>query len=422
MIRHLFTLLWNQRRQNGWLFAELTVVFIALWLLCDTFVARIYTYYQPLGFDIGNCWRLSFGEYVSSSSNDAGNTTGSLTTHQSLFQILERLRGLPEVEDACVAIYSSPYSNGTVRQGLQPVDADSARFAGRQYHMYCVSYDYFHTFRIRDKNGEPIDVRAHPERYNEGMMITPELERDFFGNVAGTGRMVMNGEVQFPVTGVTNSIRMTDFERPEEAMFQLYSDEEFQSSYFSNYTPNQLEVTVRMKRTLSQEQMDEFLATHRELLGAGNLYVIAAAPWTEWRDAKLSDKRQQLTVFALIGLFTLFTVFFGITGTFWLRVEQRRGETGLRMALGSSPRRIAGFFTAEGWLLLTAVLPLSLVVIGNLCYADLPDTSQMDMGTGRFLIACVTALLLLGVMILLGTWLPARRAMKMKPAEALHYE
>ena len=31
-------------------------------------------------------------------------------------------------------------------------------------------------------------------------------------------------------------------------------------------------------------------------------------------------------------------------------------------------------------------------------------------------------LLLMGLIIALGTWLPARRAMKLQPAEALHYE
>ena len=92
-----------------------------------------------------------------------------------------------------------------------------------------------------------------------------------------------------------------------------------------------------------------------------------------------------MTVFSLIAIFTLLNVFFGITGTFWLRIEQRRAETGLRLALGSTHRHIGWLFTSEGWLLLTSVLPLALVVLFNFCYMELPDTNQMDMSAWNFL-------------------------------------
>jgi hypothetical protein len=422
MIRHIFTILWNQRKQNGWLFVELTFVFIALWLLCDTFIARIYTYKQPLGYDIENCWRLSFGNFPPGSSDYVADTTKQLSPNTALLQILERLRRLPEVDDACTAIYASPYSIGYMYQPLLPIEADTAKMGEQSYHCYNIDLHYLNTFRVKDKYGNPIEVTAHPDYYIKGMLITPELEEDFFHGASAKGKLIrnMNGQEQ-EVAGVVNSIRRDDFLRPEKAFYCTYDDATL-ISMERWYSPNQLEVTVRMKQTLSQDQMNEFIAAHSAQLTAGNLYVIQASSWSEWRDSKLFDRFRQLTVFALLGVFTLITVFFGITGTFWLRVEQRRSEIGLRMTLGSTSRRMRGFFTAEGWLLLTAVLPLALVVIINLCVADLPDTTQMDMGGVRFVAGFFITLLLLGGMILIGTYLPARRVLKVEPAEALKYE
>ena len=35
MIRHLITLIWNQRKQNGWIFAELALVLLAVFMITD---------------------------------------------------------------------------------------------------------------------------------------------------------------------------------------------------------------------------------------------------------------------------------------------------------------------------------------------------------------------------------------------------
>ena len=58
MIKHILKIMWNQRRSNGWIFAELLVVAAVLWMMVDTFWVDYRTYHAPLGFDIGNVWRF----------------------------------------------------------------------------------------------------------------------------------------------------------------------------------------------------------------------------------------------------------------------------------------------------------------------------------------------------------------------------
>ena len=51
MIRHLLQLIWNQRKQNAWLWAELLLVSVFLWFLVDYLYVMGRTYTAPLGFD-----------------------------------------------------------------------------------------------------------------------------------------------------------------------------------------------------------------------------------------------------------------------------------------------------------------------------------------------------------------------------------
>lgn len=39
-------------RSNGWVLAELFLVFIVMWFLCDSLGCLKYTFYRPLGYNI----------------------------------------------------------------------------------------------------------------------------------------------------------------------------------------------------------------------------------------------------------------------------------------------------------------------------------------------------------------------------------
>jgi len=61
MIKHILKIIWNQRRSNGWIFAELLVVVSILWVMTDSLLVDKYTYYSPLGFDIEDTYKVQLG-------------------------------------------------------------------------------------------------------------------------------------------------------------------------------------------------------------------------------------------------------------------------------------------------------------------------------------------------------------------------
>lgn len=414
-------MIWHQRRQNGWIMAELLLVLVALWAVVDMFVVQVYSYSRPLGYDVENCWRLTFENYPETATEYNRDTTRLVSQGEALTAILDRLRRMSEVEEACVAFYSSPYSSGNSWQGLMPCTSDSAQFKSQSYHRYVVSAEYYDLFRVRSKEGEALSAVAR--QYPDAYMVTSELEKDFFGDTSALNHKVcMPGTVrEIPISAVTTSVREGDFHKPTPAIY-MTMDLNSVEKMTTVYGANQMEVTLRMKNGMTKEAMDQFLIGMGDQLTESNLYVNGATSWMEQRDQRLSGAFRELGIRSLLAIFVLINVFFGITGTFWLRIEQRKAETGLRMALGSTRRRIGSLLTAEGWLLLTGIAPLALVLLFNIVHLELNDVYNLAFTWWRFLIGFGGTLLLMGGMITLGTWLPARRAMRLQPAEALHYE
>ena len=109
-------------------------------------------------------------------------------------------------------------------------------------------------------------------------------------------------------------------------------------------------------------------------------------------------------------------------GTFWFRVNRRRNELGLRMAVGSSRRSLQQLLIGEGLMILTITAVPALLICVNVAFAGLLSTEVMEVTVGRLLLISLLTWLLLAVIITLAIWYPSRKAARLEPAEALHYE
>jgi putative ABC transport system permease protein len=106
----------------------------------------------------------------------------------------------------------------------------------------------------------------------------------------------------------------------------------------------------------------------------------------------------------------------GIYGVMSYIVSQRTGEIGVRLALGAEPRTVAGAIVRQGALVALAGIAVGLAAAiagGRLIESLLYGVSSRDPGV---LVAMTIALL--GVAVV-ACWLPARRAARLSPIEAL---
>jgi ABC-type antimicrobial peptide transport system permease subunit len=135
---------------------------------------------------------------------------------------------------------------------------------------------------------------------------------------------------------------------------------------------------------------------------------------------KQLGKRQAMTAgFGYFALGALLLAVCGVYGVISYATSCRTKEIGLRMALGAAPNQIRGEVMGGGmrWV----ALGISLGLAGGLALARLLKSVMYGVETADPW-TFVTAAVLLIAAAAAANWVPARRASRVQPLEALRYE
>ncbi len=217
------------------------------------------------------------------------------------------------------------------------------------------------------------------------------------------------GMENFAVIGVVGDIRDVDLRSPSEGA--LYFDTRGWS-----WVDWEVHVVARSERpglTLLPEI--------REAVAGLDAEVPVAHPQAmeELLAAQTASAR---FVLALLGVFALVAGTLAVVGLYGVvsyTVGLRRREIGIRMALGSAQTTIEGMVVRRG--LLLASVGVVVGVVGAILSADVLEAMLFEVqATDPLTIAVVAAGL--GVAAALASWLPARRAGRTDPVEALKAE
>lgn len=177
-----------------------------------------------------------------------------------------------------------------------------------------------------------------------------------------------------------------------------------------------------MKPDLSQEQIDKL---KKELAGEG------FDAMTIQDQIGIIDQVIKAITYVLLffGAIALLAASFGIINTLYMAVQERTKEIGLMKAMGMSRRRVFLLFSIEAILigfwgsLLGILAALGVGQVANQVATStfLKDLQGFELTVFPAASILVIALIVMGIAFLAGT-LPARRASKLDPIEALRYE
>ncbi len=390
----------RRRAQSLLIVAEtaLTVVLlVSAGLLLRSFVK---TLNASLGFNAGNVLTFDISQ---------PGTKVPTVGHRVRFvsEVLRRLAQIPGVASAGVA--SSTPMNGNFYYGDlvtredQPDTRNDSRFnAG----FDGVAGDFFRTLGIPLLRGRFLTAADNDEKAPKVMVINDVLARRLFGAEDPVGRLLHFKDATWEIVGVVGSVRR--FALGVDPTPQVY----FAQVHFPWY--NAFVVRTRVPPlSIAQD-------VRRAVLGVDPEQPIANLGTLENSvDNSVQVSRVVLTLVGLFAATALFLACIGIYGVMAYSVAQRTRELGIRIALGADISRVIRLVLRDGMKLV--LLGLAIGAAASLGAGRLLSSQLYRVSSTDPLVFALVALVLVAV-ALAACWLPARRATRVDPVEALRAE
>ena len=150
-----------------------------------------------------------------------------------------------------------------------------------------------------------------------------------------------------------------------------------------------------------------------------NVAISGTSPFVSYMSASYFAQKVGASLLSVLGVISLALATLGLYGVMTYSMSQRSHEIGIRMAIGARPGQVLKQVMREGMRLCligsVAGVALALVVM-RLASSVLFGIASND------LVTCLGATSILIFFPLLATWVPARRASRIDPIEALRWE
>ncbi len=436
MLQTILHQLWNQRRQNGWIFLELLVVSFFLWTVIDPIYVLTANRAIDRGYNPEELYVVNIGMYDQTHGSYDPDMAGDSACLAAYRRIARIVREQPEVGSWCIATQMS-FPNGGSWIGTQAF-ADTASLHKEEGYVHTQLYSFvaadgsnlLRTYGMKDARTGG-DIRM-PEQTQGKVFVSEQLARRLYGSIDIVGKKVYLSEEPLEVAGVFRNYKHRDYEQPYPLIVQMEDD-----MTGNSYMHWQYNFVIRLKEGVDASAFGRrFRDEVGPQLAMGNFYFaglqdISALSKAFAMESGVTNKLR--LQYALTG-FSLLCIFLGMVGTFWIRSNARRGDIGVMRSMGASQADIVRQFLVEAWLLLTVAFVLTVPFlffhahVNGLytvyMYKDfVPDPAY---GQNRFGFH-FTAVLLLSYLVLLiialvGTYIPVRRAARTLPVEALREE
>jgi len=318
-------------------------------------------------------------------------------------QLLQRIQTLPDVQYAAIASGGLDLSTGGGFMGFEIDGRSPLKSEEKPMARYgIVSPDFFKTMGMKIIKGRDF-TEQDTQSGSRSFIIDENLANKYFHDIDPIGQRIDG----VPIVGVVSTIR--DFEELAPSINTIYKPIQRHCYQISdlivrtNGDPLRLAATLREQVSILDKEQE---ISKIETLNT-NLSIMLAP-------------RRFTTI--LLGIFAQITLFLAVVGLYGLihyTVTQNTHDIGVRMAIGATQANITKTILGKSIVLILPGMILGLVgayIVSRFITGLLYKTGPTDPFTFFY------SVLLLITASLIACYLPARRAAKIDPMEALRYE
>lgn len=398
MFRHLFKLIWNKKKQNFLLIMEMLISFMVMFAVFTLLVFCYYNYRQPMGFNYENVWTVSFTPPENIKRADSVEMF-----HNAL---KKQLMSMPEVKAVSFCGSNVPFSMSTHNT---KVSTKSNRDA--ESFVYNVEGTYKDVLGLHMLEGRWFSKADISYKYIP-VVISKNLKEQLFGTDDAIGKIIGEPDFSTPssasvdryrVIGVADNIKDKGEYHAIENGLYMQPD-----SLWNNWSGNMVIKVTQDADAAFESKLFKTLSN-----------TIGTSIEIEHLDKKLANINKvmlvPLIITSVIAGFLIINVALGLFGVLWYNINKRKGEIGLRRAVGATGHAVSRQLVSESLVLST----LSLMV-GFFFAIQFPLLNVFDLSASIYITAIVLAIVFIYLLVFICSVYPGRQAAAIYPATALH--
>jgi putative ABC transport system permease protein len=270
---------------------------------------------------------------------------------------------------------------------------------------FLVDQDYRNTLNIKLLEGRWY-TKQDMISEKKVVIINNAFKEKAFGTSKAVGKFLTNekGEDKREVIGVLDDVKFkSDYESSVSSMYMRYDSSEYKSL-------NRILIKVSPEADAGFESR-LYKIVSRSLKNA-NVEI-------EHLPNKLTSANNfmlvPLIILSIIAGFLIINVALGLFGVLWYNINKRRGEIGLRMAVGATRGSVSRQLVYEALILATFSL-----IIGSFFAIQFPLLNVFDLPAIVYIIALILAILFIYLLVFICSLYPGKQAAGVYPAIALH--
>lgn len=388
MIKHIFKLIWNKRRSNSLILIEIFLAFLVLFAVLSYVIYNVRMLTEPMGFETKDKWLVNLESFRQKDSLDIINLRSSLKAELSQME---------NVESFAFTDSSFPFSGNSSSTSQDKMGFNISSLWAKADNDYQKALD-LNMVEGRWFNEEDYSATYPPMVVNQAFMDAYFPDKSMIDSI-----ITISGEHK--LVGVMEAYRYKGQFSENEPLFffQTAPNNKYTNHIVLNMTPG---TTV-----VYEEKMNKVI---RSITKADNFII---SNLDESRKRNASDTWIPMIILMSICGFLCINVALGLFGVLWYNINKRRGEIGLRRAIGAHSSDIKKQFVLE-----IIILALIGILLGVFFAIQVPllKLGPLEPINMYYAIAMSAGIIL--VLVTLCALQPSWQASKIHPATALHEE